>query len=86
MTACFTCDYEGCGAHAKQGTITGGIPSGWALEFELEQVTEVVKEKGGTKTVTKMQTHTKHYCKVCRPKRAAEREAERAERTKGKKP
>lgn len=69
MTACFTCDGEGCGAHAHQGTITGGVPDGWGIEFEVLQLTEVVKGK----QVTRGQTHTRHYCLACKKTRAVGR-------------
>lgn len=72
MTACFTCDGPGCKAHGKQGTITGGVPDGWGVVFDVVQVTETIK---GRET-TRGQTHTRHYCPACREKRAGERTKE----------
>lgn len=83
MTACFTCDGPGCSAHATQGTITGGTPTGWTLAYEVREVIEVVVEKSKSKEVKKSLTHTWHYCPACKAKRAAERE-ERLAAQKGK--
>ena len=59
----FRCDV--CGDIQEQGTITGGTPKGWNLEFDPRpvQVTEGTGKK--KKTVTRMMSHTLHFCGAC---------------------
>lgn len=70
MTHLFICD--SCGAREETGTITGGKPTGWDVDYITERTITPPKTKRGREKVELIRV-SKHYCSACAPSKGKNR-------------